>query len=350
MEPDNPYRDDVQEIDRAARRAADLTRQLLAFGRKQMIETRLVDLNALIEGTQKMLVRVIGEDIKLELNLEPNIDPVRVDHGQIEQVLVNLAVNARDAMPGGGRLTIATRSIVLLKEDDLFADEQRHGRFVLLDVTDTGVGMTPEVRERIFEPFFTTKGPGRGTGLGLSVVYGIVRQHDGMIHVYSEPGHGTNFRIYLPVGDETATTRDVAQLPAGEPKGPPRGRNERIRLVEDEQGVRDFAISVLRQYGYRPIAAENAAEATRMFEELNGQVDLLFTDVVLPDQTGLDLAAALRARRPDLRLLLTSGYMDEKSRWPIIRERGYPFLQKPYPLHSLLTTVRRVLDAPAPPS
>jgi PAS domain S-box-containing protein len=350
MGPDNPYRDDVQEIDRAARRAADLTRQLLAFGRKQMIETRIVDLNTVVKNTQKMLVRLIGEDIQLDLQLEPNLDPVRVDPGQIEQVLVNLAVNARDAMPGGGRLTIATRSIVLLKEDDLFADEQRHGRFVVLDVTDTGVGMPPEVRERIFEPFFTTKGPGRGTGLGLSVVYGIVRQHEGMIHVYSEPGHGTNFRIYLPVGDESATASAAERLPASKAEGPPRGRNERILLVEDEQGVRDFAINALRQYGYQPIATENAAEAARVFEELNGQVDMLFTDVVLPDQTGLDLAAALRARRPDLRLLLTSGYMDEKSRWPVIRERGYPFLQKPYPLNALLTIVRRVLDAPAPPA
>lgn len=349
MEAQNPYRDDVLEIDKAARRAADLTRQLLAFSRKQLIETRTVDLNSLVDGTQKMLRRLIGEDIQLVLELEPNLDPVHIDPGQIEQVLVNLAVNARDAMPAGGRLVIATSSIVLLKEDDLFSPDRRHGRFVVLDVTDTGQGMKPEVRDRIFEPFFTTKGPGRGTGLGLSVVYGIVQQHEGMIHVYSEPGRGTTFRIYLPVSVEQSVSPDAHSEPKLAPDLP-RGKYERILLVEDEQGVRDFTVSALRKYGYHPIVAENAAAAAQVFEQINGQVDLLFTDVVLPDQTGLELADALRRKRPDLRLLLTSGYMDEKSRWPVIRERGYPFLQKPYPLDNLLKTIRKVLDQPAPPA
>lgn len=349
MDAQNPHRDDVLEIDKAARRASELTRQLLAFSRRQMIEPRPIDLNALVESIQKMLRRLIGEDIELVLSLEPNLDPVRIDPGQIEQVLVNLTVNARDAMINGGRLTIATSSIVLLQEDDIFTPDRRHGRFVVLDVSDTGVGMPPEVKERIFEPFYTTKGPGRGTGLGLSVVYGIIQQHEGMIHVYSEVGHGTTFRIYLPVSSE-APDGTTAPEPDLDSASLPRGQQERILLVEDEPGVRDFAFSALRKYGYEPYAAENAADADLLFTELNGEIDLLFTDVVLPDHTGLELAAALRAKKPGLRLLLTSGYMDEKSRWPIIRERGYPFLQKPYPLQSLLTTIRQTLDQPPPPA
>jgi PAS domain S-box-containing protein len=346
LDTHSPHRADVQEIERAARRASDLTRQLLAFSRRQMIETRAVDLNALVEGTEKMLQRLIGEDIELVLDFEKDLEPVRADAGQIEQVLVNLTVNARDAMPTGGRLTVSTSSIVLLKEDTLFKPDARHGRFAVLSITDTGFGMTPDVQEHIFEPFFSTKGPGRGTGLGLSVVYGIIQQHEGMIRVYSEVGQGSTFRIYLPITSEQSREAD-APAEASD-KVLARGRGERILLVEDEAGVRDFALSALRQYGYDPIPASSYAEAETVFAEHEGRFDLLFTDVVLTDQTGLDLAATLRRKRPDLRLLFTSGYMDEKSRWPVIRDRGYPFLQKPYPLDSLLRTLRAVLDHPPP--
>lgn len=346
LDATSPHRADVLEIDKAARRASDLTRQLLAFSRRQMIEPKAIDLNALVEGTEKMLHRLIGEDIQLCLELEPHLDPVRADPGQIEQVLVNLTVNARDAMSAGGRLTVSTSDIVLLKEDALFSPDSRHGRFVVLAITDTGHGMTPEVKEHIFEPFFTTKGPGRGTGLGLSVVYGIVQQHEGMIRVYSEPGQGTTFRIYLPISHGTGQTiEDTSSLPAIDVM--PRGRSERILLVEDEAGVRDFAVSALRQYGYQPYAADSCAAAEEAFQRATEPFDLLFTDVVLSDQTGLDLAASLRRKQPELRLLFTSGYMDEKSRWPIIRDHGYPFLQKPYPLERLLQTIRTVLDSPA---
>ncbi|HMP75581.1 MAG TPA: PAS domain S-box protein [Kiritimatiellia bacterium] len=348
LDEHSPYRGDVLEIDRAARRASDLTRQLLAFSRRQMIEPKPLDINVLVEGTEKMLRRLIGEDIHLELDLESGLDPVRADAGQIEQVLVNLTVNARDAMTGGGRLTINTSSIVLLKEDTLFTADSRHGRFVVLSITDTGPGMSPEVREHIFEPFFTTKGPGRGTGLGLSVVYGIIQQHEGMIRVYSEVGQGTTFRIYLPVSEEqTGVEEDKTETVEGSAEMP-RGRGERILLVEDEAGVRDFATAALRLYGYEPIVADSALAAEQLYIAHDGRFDLLFTDVVLADQTGLDLAADLRKRNPGLRLLFTSGYMDEKSRWPIIRDRGYPFLQKPYPLERLLVTIRQVLDQPPP--
>ena len=346
LDDHSPYRGDVIEIDRAARRASDLTRQLLAFSRRQMIKPKSLDINTLVEGTEKMLRRLIGEDIHLELDLESGLDPVRADAGQIEQVLVNLTVNARDAMAGGGRLTINTSSIVLLKEDTLFTADSRHGRFVVLSITDTGPGMPPEVREHIFEPFFTTKGPGRGTGLGLSVVYGIIQQHEGMIRVYSEVGLGTTFRIYLPVSAEKTGVEEEKSVVEEESSDMPRGRGERILLVEDEAGVRDFATAALRQYGYEPIVADSALAAEQLFIAHDGHFNLLFTDVVLADQTGLDLAAELRKRNTSLRLLFTSGYMDEKSRWPIIRDRGYPFLQKPYPLERLLVTIRQVLDQP----
>ncbi len=348
MDESDPHRLDMLEIERAAERATGLTRQLLAFSRRQMLEPADVDLNALVQGTEKMLRRLIGEDIQLALDLKPGLDPVRADAGQIEQILMNLTVNARDAMGAGGRLTIQTDEIVLLKEDTLLDPEMRHGRFAVLAVSDTGQGMTQDVLERIFDPFFSTKGPGRGTGLGLSVVYGIVQQHDGMIRVYSEPGQGSTFRLYLPI---SAGAGRVAAAPAPvETDQLPRGVGERILLVEDEDGVRDFAMSALRKYGYQPVAAESAARAHEVLAREEGRFDLLFTDVVLPDQNGLDLAAEIRAGRPDLRLLFTSGYMDEKSRWPVIRDRGYPFLQKPYPLERLLRTIHSVLAQPPPPA
>ena len=345
MDPANPHRADVLEINKAADRATELTRQLLAFSRKQMLEPMAVDLNDLVAGTEKMLRRLIGEDIQLTLELEPGLDLIQADPGQLEQVLVNLTVNARDAMGVGGRLTIRTNGIVLLKEDTLLDPEMRSGRFVMLSVTDSGHGMPPDVAARIFEPFFTTKGPGRGTGLGLSVVYGIVQQHGGMIRVYSEPGQGTTFRIYLPVSEEGLATPGTPVTPNSERL--PRGRGERILLVEDENGVRDFAISALRKFGYQPYAAENAARAEELFALENGRFDLVFTDVVLPDQNGLDLVAILQERRPDIRILFTSGYMDEKSRWPAIRDRNYPFLQKPYPLARLLHAIRSAIEQPS---
>ena len=346
MGPDSPYRPDVQEIDKAAKRAAALTRQLLAFSRRQMIEPRVVDLNQLVENLQKMLQRLIGEDIRLETELATNLDRVRVDPGQIEQVLVNLAINARDAMPKGGRLSITTYSLVFLKEDALLAPEARHGRFVCMALSDTGVGMNSEVLEHIFEPFYSTKGLGKGTGLGLSVVYGIVRQHDGMVHVYSEVDQGTTFRIYFPVVEETAA--EVAEGPAPERTSlvkPAPGL--RILLTEDESGVRDFATRALTRHGYQVVATATIAEARAAFQKANGQFDLLFTDVVLPDGDGLALAEFLLSIKPDLRVLFTSGYTDEKSRWPHIQELGLRFLQKPYPVQDLLQALHATLqDAP----
>lgn len=350
MSPDSPFRPDVLEIEKAAKRAAALTRQLLAFSRRQMMETRVVNLNGLVENLQKMLQRLLGEDVQLVTDLAPDLDEVRVDPGQIEQVLVNLAINARDAMPQGGRLTISTYSLVFLKEDTLLVPEARHGRFVCLALSDTGVGMSREVMDHIFEPFYSTKGAGKGTGLGLSVVYGIIRQHDGMVHVYSQEGEGTTFRIYLPVHGEPTppgVAEETTLLPAHAP--PSLHAGTRILLSEDEDGVRDFAVRALRSHGYQVRAVATAQDAIQTFTAEAGAFDLLFTDVVLPDHNGLELAENLLARKPGLKVLFTSGYMDDKSRWPAIRQRGFHFLQKPYPVQDLLRTIQEVLDEEARP-
>lgn len=344
---DSAERGDALEIEKAARRATDLTRQLLAFSRRQMIRPVPTNLNELIEAFQKMLRRLLGGDIQIELDLAADIEIVNADPGQIEQVLINLAVNARDAMDKGGRLSISTRNIVLMKDDVPFAPEARHGRFVILSVTDTGQGIPPEIKDQIFEPFFTTKGPDRGSGLGLSVVYGIVKQHDGLIHVYSEYGQGTSVIIYLPVADQANETVSGAMEIAATTETP-RGHGERILLVEDEPGVRDFTLSALRQFGYQPFPADSCASAEEVFANAREPFDLLFTDVVLPDKTGLHLAAALQEKRPGIRLLFSSGYMDEKSRWSIIRDKGYPFLQKPYALSQLLHAIHSALNQPPP--
>jgi PAS domain S-box-containing protein len=345
MSPESPYRPDVLEIEKAAQRAAALTRQLLAFSRRQMMETKPVNLNRLVENLQKMLQRLLGEDVNLMTDLAPNLDRVRVDPGQIEQVLLNLAINARDAMPQGGRLTISTYSLVFLKEDTLLVPEARHGRFVCLAMSDTGIGMSREVIDHIFEPFYSTKGPGKGTGLGLSVVYGIVRQHDGMVHVYSQLGEGTTFRIYLPVYSETAEEQPDTDIATPVTRNPAPG--VRILLTEDEDGVRDFAVRALRNHGYQVSTVATAQGAIDLFKAEQGQFDLLFTDVVLPDLNGLDMARILVREKPTLRLLFTSGYMDDKSRWPAIRDHGYRFLQKPYPVQDLLRAIQETLSEPA---
>lgn len=344
--PTSPHREDVLEIDKAAKRAAGLTQQLLAFGRRQMIAPKHVQLNDLIRGIARMIERLVGEDIRLDLDLANDLEPVLIDVGQIEQVIVNLVLNARDAMPKGGRLSIKTENLVLLREDAVVGDEARHGRFSCMSITDTGVGMTRETIEHVFEPFYSTKGPGHGSGLGLSVAYGIVRQHEGMIRVYSEVGHGSTFRIYLPVArprpvDEPAAPAAIAQAPLA-----PAEKAARILLVEDEQGVRDFAHRALSRNGYFVSRAGCVTDAVRLVEETVIPYDLLFTDVVLPDGNGLELANRLRETQPDLRIVFTSGYSDDKSRWADIRDRGYGFLQKPYPMQKLLDSIAAALRSP----
>ncbi|HWO10708.1 MAG TPA: ATP-binding protein [Polyangiaceae bacterium] len=329
----------LREIEDAGRRAADLTKQLLAFSRGQPLRPVPIDLNDLIGGLLKMLRRLIPESIVVELVPGHDLASVNADPSQLEQVIVNLCVNARDAMEQGGQLTIETENAVLNSRFCELHPWARAGRYVLLSVTDTGVGMTPGVQERIFEPFFTTKPAHQGTGLGLATVYGIVQQHDGLIQVDSEPGKGSSFEIYLPAGGGLATgvdTKVTALLP-------PRGQ-ETILLAEDEEQVRRVAVQILQRAGYRTIAAANGVEAVRLLRELEEPVHLALLDVVMPELGGPETWEQMRGLRQGLglRVLFTSGYADQRYRKRL--PPGAEVLEKPFRTEELLRRVRRALD------
>jgi len=335
--PDDERAEDVREIQKAGQRAAALTGQLLAFSRRQMVEPQVINLNTIITDTSRMLQRLIGEDIELRLSLDGGLSPVRADPGHMSQVLVNLAANARDAMPTGGRLTIETANVILDEGFQQQHPEATPGEYVMMAVSDTGVGIPPEIKDRIFEPFFTTKEVGRGTGLGLSVVYGIVHQNEGIIVVESEPGHGTRFEIYLP-----ALPGPAPEVAPGH-EGFPRGGDETILLVEDEDIVREVASRILRSQGYTVLEARNGAEALQLCAAHAGPLHLLLTDVVMPQMSGQELARRAQAMRPEMRVLFTSGYSDS------VMQRQSPemegtFLQKPFAVRELLGKVREVLD------
>ena len=286
-----------------------------------------------------MLHRLIGEDIGISTSLHPHLRTISADRVTIEQVIMNLAINARDAMPRGGKLSIRTENVKIDEEYCQSVPEARPGDFVRFSITDTGEGMNAETVQRIFEPFFSTKGAGKGTGLGLSVVYGIVQQHGGWINVYSEPGHGTTFKVYFPAQKEKEEVVLKEKIPVTDLQG----KNERILLVEDEKNVREFVSKALAQCGYTLFVAEHSQQALDLFNRENGRFDLIFSDVVLPDKNGIELAETLRSMKKDIRILLSSGYTDHKSQWPLIQEKGYRFLQKPYTLTELLTVLRDVL-------
>ncbi len=330
MAADDPFRANVADIRHAGERAASLTRQLLAFSRKQILEPKILDLNDIVAGTEKMLRRLIGEDIVLTCFLSPDPYRVKVDPGQMEQVIFNIAVNARDAMPKGGRLTIETLNMA-----------GTAARSVLLSIRDTGCGMTPEVASRVFEPFFTTKGPGKGTGLGLATVYGIVRQSGGEIEVRSAPGTGTTFEILLPACEEAPAARvgSDARL-----RAVPHG-TETILLVEDEEAVRRIVKLVLEASGYAVLEASNGQEALEVARGLGRAIHLVVTDVVMPEMSGRELAERLRSQAPSLRVLFISGYTDDAVMRHGVVDRGEAFLQKPFSPLSLAKKVREVLDA-----
>ena len=343
--PEDPKRPDVLEIRAAAQRAAALTRQLLAFSRKQVLQTRVLDLNEVVRTLEKMLQRLIGEDVKLELALAPAVHAVRADPGQVEQVILNLAVNSRDAMPHGGRITIETANVEL---DEAYARDHAGaapGAYVMLAVSDTGIGMDAETRSHIFEPFFTTKEQGKGTGLGLATVYGIVKQSGGYVWVYSEPGRGATFKIYLPRVDAPADARATA------PAEPPvAGGRETVLLAEDDPSVRAIVSDVLAQKGYRVLRANDGQAALEMARAQSGRIHLLVTDIVMPGMTGRDLAEALSVERPGLRVLYMSGYTDDAVVRHGVLEEGVPYLQKPFSPRTLASKVREVLDREVPAS
>jgi two-component system cell cycle sensor histidine kinase/response regulator CckA len=344
LDPSAPARENVDEIRNAATRAAALTRQLLAFSRRQIMEFKVIDLNAVLRDLEGMLRRMIGEDIDLQLSLADDLASVKADPAQIEQVVLNLAVNARDAMPAGGRLTIETTNLVLDEQYGRSHIDVPPGPYVGLFVSDTGGGMPPEVLSQIFEPFFTTKGKGRGTGLGLSMVYGIVKQSHGSIWAYSEPGMGATFKIVLPaVDDLTGVAPDRP-----EPQAPPRGE-ESILVVEDEDGVRRLAVQYLQRQGYLVLEAHSGREALTVLRQTQSPIDLILTDVVMPEMSGREMTEVVRLMRPKIRVVYMSGYTDNAIIHHGVLDPGTPFLQKPFTLESLAGKVREVLDAPSGP-
>jgi len=339
IKEDDPLKENIEGIEKASTRASNLVRQLLAFSRRQVMEMKVLDLNILLRDLDKMLTRVIGEDIKLVYAMADDLGRVKIDRGQMEQVIMNLAINARDAMPSGGKLIIETTNVEL---DEGFPQSHIHvlpGRYVMVSIHDTGVGMTPEVKERIFEPFFTTKEQGKGTGLGLSTVYGIVNQSGGTICVYSEPGHWTTFKIYLPRVDEPL--EKVREVVAG--KGSIQG-SETILVAEDERELRKLNVQILKEQGYRVLEASNGVEALRIFERQKDSVHLILTDVVMPQMGGKELADRLRSICPNIKVLFTSGYADSALAQKDLSDSHLAFLGKPFSPTGLLQKVREVLD------
>jgi len=338
LPPDDPNRSFLDEIHKAGVRSAELTRQLLAFSRQQVLAPRTLNLNAVVGDTDKMLRRLIGEDVRLFTSLESNPWMIRADPGQIEQVLMNLAVNARDAMPQGGRLTIETRNVELDGEYVAGRPDAREGPHALLSVTDTGTGMPADIAARIFEPFFTTKGPGKGTGLGLATVYGIVKQSGGHVTVYSEVGVGTTFKVYLPRAGETTESPSRVQ-----PRALPRG-TETVLLVEDDAGVRALGRRMLTDFGYSVLEAGDGDEAVRVAAECGRPIRLLITDVVMPGAGGRVVAQRVTAIHPETRVLFVSGYTDDAVVRHGILEEKIQFLAKPFTAAALANKVRDVLD------
>ena len=330
----------VREIQKASERAASLTRQLLVFSRKQVLEPKVLDLNAITMDTHKMLSRLIGEDISVNVVLEPNLGPVIGDQGQIEQVIMNLVLNARDSMPQGGKITIETANLELDETYTRMHPELKPGHYTLLAVTDTGCGMSEDVKARVFEPFFTTKELNKGTGLGLAMVYGIVKQCQGHISLYSEPNQGTTFRIYLPRIEKKSSLSGVLSHPGQEPHG-----DETILLVEDGDAVREITRQMLKLLGYRVLETSRGEQAIRLVEQNAEPIHLLVTDVVMPQMGGRQLAERLRTLRPDLKILYFSGYMDDAVVRHGILQSEVAFLHKPFTLGMLARKVREVLDA-----
>ncbi len=338
LDEKSPMRSEIEQIREAGKRAANLTSQLLAFSRKQIRSPQVLDLNAVVSQDERMLRRLIGEDVEVVLRLSPDIGRVYTDPVQLEQIIINLAVNARDAMPTGGKLVIETADVTL---DENYARDHltvKPGPYVLLAVSDSGCGMTREVQAHLFEPFFTTKEHGKGTGLGLSTVYGIVKQNDGYIWVYSEPGQGTTFKIYLPAVKARAVSPPRSRIATEESQC-----DETILIVEDDPFIRSLASRILSDRGYSILEAHDAVDASTVSRKHQGPIHLLLTDVVLPGASGKQLARSLAEARPEMRVLYTSGYTDDAIIRHGILEAGIAFLQKPFTPEVLRRRVREAL-------
>jgi PAS domain S-box-containing protein len=338
LPPDDPLRSDVRAIADAGHRAASLTQRLLAFSRRAVLTPKVIDINSVVRETEHILRRLIGEDILLTVALLPGGGLVKVDPGHLGQVLINLAVNARDALPGGGGLTIRTERVDLSGAVSMSGQEMPAGHYLRLVVSDTGHGMSPDVKSRIFEPFFTTKGVGKGTGLGLAVVHGFVKQSGGYIEVDSEEGQGSTFSISLPLVEESHA--NVVPAPADVSA---RGA-ETILLVEDEEAVRHLLARGLRNYGFTVMTASDGAEALRLVHDRTPHIDLVATDVVMPNMSGRDLADRLRKERSGLKVLFMSGYTDDTLLRHGVYEAREAFLQKPFALQAFASKVREILD------
>jgi PAS domain S-box-containing protein len=337
----------VEEIQRAGERAAGLTRQLLAFSRRQVLDRTVVDLNAVVRDVETMLSRLIGEDVVLRTSLQPGLAGVVADRGQVEQVLLNLAVNARDAMPRGGDLLIETRVVTLTETTSAVPRPLPPGRYVRLTVSDTGEGMDEEVKSHLFEPFYTTKEKGKGTGLGLSMVYGIVTQSDGALTLVSEPGVGTRFDLWFPPTDRAAESGGVGRSQASEEPAPAASAasgGETLLFVEDDPAVCALATEILEIAGFRVLPASTAAEALAALDRHAGPVHALVTDIVLPDMSGIELAERVHGMRPAVRILFTSGYTSESVDISALERAHAAFLQKPFRTGELVAKVRAVLD------
>jgi PAS domain S-box-containing protein len=334
--------DQINEIMRAGESAKRLTSQLLAFSRKQIAQPKLVGVNALLNEHNKMLRRLLGENIEIVTELEAATDTVLIDPGQIEQVVMNIAVNARDAMPFGGTLRIRTTNAELREGTGLRLPYVTPGSYLALLISDTGVGMNETVRSRVFEPFFTTKGRDKGTGLGLSTVYGIVKQNNGFIDVSSQPNEGTTFNILLPIADPTSARDGIARLESSDVRG-----TETVLLVEDDEGVRSYMMSILERQGYTVLPAAHGEEALRIHREHPRTIDLVVTDVVMPIMSGRELVDHLHATQPDLKCIFVSGYTDDAIVHHGVLDEGVVLIQKPFSRQALLAKIRDVLDKQA---
>jgi len=334
LDETNPITDDVQLIFNTATQASKLTRQLLAFSRKQPLILKTININESVFSLLKMLKRLIGENITIDTKLSEDVSMISAD---IDQVIMNLVINARDAMPDGGIIEVETKNIDLPEDDLDSRPDVCPGEYICLDIRDTGMGMDELTVQRIFEPFFTNKE--NGTGLGLSVVYGIVQQHGGFIEVSSVPGKGSAFKVYLPaISAVQGEIKETVSFSIN-----PQGKGERILIVEDEDYVRNLVKNILVKNGYHVFWASNVKEAIQTFEREEGDFNLIFSDVVLPDGNGIQLVDQLHARKPLLHVLLSSGYLDSDSRWDIISDRGFQFLPKPFAVTDVLKSVKKAL-------